>query len=231
MNALPAAAGGLPPALIALTPGALGARDSVGRAALDRAARAVLEVGDFGLLLREPEAFDLELLELARGWRDSFGARPWIAIHDRVHLLASGLFDAVQLGHRSLDPTQARTIAAECSPTAAIGFSAHRGDPEEAGHGADYLLLAPVFSTASHPDPEAPDFNPPLGRAGFCGELARERRPIWAMGGIDATTIAEVRSWGAAGVCLRSSLLGLLEPSAVRRAAVTISEAWRGVRP
>ncbi len=231
MNALPAAVGGLPPALIALTPGSLGARDSVGRAALDRAVRAVLEAGDFGLLLREPAAFDLELLELARGWRDAFGARPWIAVHDRVHLLASGLFDAVQLGHRSLGPAQARAIAAELAPGATIGFSAHRGDPEDARGGADFLLLAPVFSTASHPDPEAPDFNPPLGRAGFAAEAAREPRPIWAMGGIDETKIGEVRSWGASGVCLRSNLLGLSEPDPVRRAAEAVAAAWRGARP
>lgn len=231
MSALPAAAGGLPPALIALTPGVLGGRDSVGRAALDRAVRAVLEVGDFGLLLREPAAFDLELLELARGWRNSFGARPWIAVHDRVHLLASGLFDAVQLGHRSLEPARARALAAELAPGTTIGFSAHRGDPDDARRGADFLLLAPVFSTASHPDPEAPDFNPPLGAAGFAAEAGQEPRPIWAMGGIDETTIGEVRSWGAAGACLRSNLLGLLEPSRVRRAAEAIAEAWRGARP
>jgi thiamine-phosphate pyrophosphorylase len=66
--------------------------------------------------------------------------------------------------------------------------------------GTDIALLSPVFATASHPDAR------PMGALRFRA-LAREAQvPVWALGGIDGTTISALRGSGAAGVATVSGL-------------------------
>ncbi|MBI1180394.1 MAG: thiamine phosphate synthase [Alphaproteobacteria bacterium] len=60
--------------------------------------------------------------------------------------------------------------------------------------GLDAALLSPVFATASHPGA------PHLGAVRFAGMARRAGLPIYALGGIDATSAARLRPAGAAGI-------------------------------
>ncbi|MEO0652716.1 MAG: thiamine phosphate synthase, partial [Planctomycetota bacterium] len=106
-----------------------------------------------------------------------------------------------------------------------VGFSAHAGDLPAARTGADFLLLAPVFPTASHPDPSRPDHRTPLGLQGLARELSRDATPTWALGGIEPTNAAAVIGTGVRGVAVRGAILGHQEPDRVARATGSLLEA------
>lgn len=203
----------LPPRLVALTPGTLGAAH-VARFAND-AARAIA-AGLEGVLLREPELSDKAVLELAHALRARLdppharGAEPaprrgWLAVHDRAHLVRAAGADAVHLGFRSLPPVEARRVVAE---DVTLGFSAHAGDDVATWTACDYLVLGPVFDTPSKRGLKAP-----LGLDGFARELARAPRPVWALGGITAANAGELLALGARGVAVRAAVFGAADPA------------------
>ena len=101
-----------------------------------------------------------------------------------VHLTARALLDA------AVRPT-----------VSLVGASCH--EPRELDHaerlGLDYAVLGPVKATASHPQAQ------PLGWERFAA-LARDRAiPIYAIGGLRRSDLAEARRHGAHGVALLSA--------------------------
>jgi thiamine-phosphate pyrophosphorylase len=198
----------LPP-LLALSPGDL--REGAARAFLGRVERA-LAGGLEALLLREPALSERAYLELGHTLR---GMVRVLIVHDRAHLAALLGADALQLGHRSLPPS----VAAEGLP---LGFSAHAHDTPEARAGADFLLLGPVLRT-----PSKEGLLEPLGFEGLARECARERRPIWALGGLKPEHAAAARAAGAAGLAVLSGVLGSAEPQAAARSYL---DAWESAR-
>jgi thiamine-phosphate pyrophosphorylase len=60
--------------------------------------------------------------------------------------------------------------------------------------GVDALLLSPVFSTASHPEAA------PLGPLRFAAWARAARLPVYALGGMTATTTRRLSGSGAAGI-------------------------------
>jgi thiamine-phosphate pyrophosphorylase len=219
-----------PPELLALSPGDLAAEPQFGSflAGCGRAAAAGLR----GVLLREPELFDADFLALFRELRRAAPPGTWLGIHDRLHLALDCGADGVHLGFQSLTPRQAcaQLAARTTAARPAVGYSAHEGDPPEASAGADYLLLGPVFRSASHPDPGAVDARPPLGVAGFARLAALGDRPTWALGGIGPRAAGDLRRAGAAGLAVRSGIFGQDDPAA---ATAQLLAAWDAaeVRP
>ena len=69
-------------------------------------------------------------------------------VNDRADLVASGDAHGVQLPSRGLDVERARRVV---GPGAPIGVSVHDSEQLAQGTGADFVLLAPVFATASKP--------------------------------------------------------------------------------
>lgn len=74
--------------------------------------------------------------------------------------------------------------------------------------GADYLIAGHVFPTDCKPDlePRGLDFLREVDRATAI--------PVYALGGIDEETIAQVQETGVAGACLMSSLMVCDDPAA-----------------
>jgi thiamine-phosphate pyrophosphorylase len=68
--------------------------------------------------------------------------------------------------------------------------------------GANAVLLAPVFATASHPERK------PLGPLRFAALVRRVPLPVYALGGINAETAKRLAGSGAAGL----GALGALRP-------------------
>ena len=131
-------------------------------------------------------------------------------VNDRLDVALAVPSAGVQLGHGSLPVSAARGL----NPLWWIGRSVHDLAEAEAARteGADYLVVGPVFATASHPG------RAPLGLATLqrivaaAGEL-----PVIAIGGITADRVREVRTSGAYGVAAIRALWDDAEPAEAAR--------------
>jgi len=134
----------------------------------------------------------------------------FLFVNDRLDVALAVPTAGVQLGHGSLPVSAARAL----NPLWWIGKSVHDLAEAEAAktEGADYLVVGPVFATASHPD------RSPLGLAKLqqivaaAGEL-----PVIAIGGITADRVRAARNSGAYGVAAIRAFWDDAEPAAAAR--------------
>jgi len=131
-------------------------------------------------------------------------------INDRLDVALTVPAAGVQLGHGSLPVSAARAL----NPLWWIGVSVHNLPEAEAARlsGADYLVVGPVFATASHPG------RAPLGLATL-QQIARAAGalPVIAIGGMSIERVREVRGAGAYGVAAIRALWDDAEPAAAAR--------------
>jgi thiamine-phosphate pyrophosphorylase len=130
-------------------------------------------------------------------------------VNDRLDVALAVGASGVQLGHGSLAPADARRL----NPAWWIGKSVHDLREAEAAHagGADYLLVGPVFSTATHPD------RIPLGRSRV-KEIAALGLPVIAIGGMTAERIRELKhDAGVHGVAAIRALWDAPDPAGAAR--------------
>jgi len=81
------------------------------------------------------------------------------------------------------------------------GASCHNQEEIEQAHrmGADYLVLGPVYKTATHPEAI------PLGMTNFSRLASRTSLPVFALGGLqiaDKTTLLQAGAYGISGINL-----------------------------
>jgi len=197
----------LPPPLVALSPGDLDGDDVIAGRRRSEFLRHLAEAREAGLgalLLREPNMSDRALLDLARHARESLGETNWLCLHDRAHLVAAARADALHLGFRSLAPAIARTIVA---PGIAIGFSAHAGDDVALWRASDYILFGPVLDT-----PSKRGIKEPVGFDGLAAAARSSSVPVWAIGGLKAEHVAQVRGSRASGLAVLSGIFRTPDP-------------------
>jgi thiamine-phosphate pyrophosphorylase len=132
-------------------------------------------------------------------------------VNDRLDIALATGAAGVQLGGESLPVADARRLNAAWW----IGRSVHDLVEAEAAcaAGADYLLLGPVFPTATHPT------RLPLG----CQTVAaavRLGRPVVAIGGVTPQRVREVRDAGAWGVAAIRALWDADQPANAARLIV-----------
>ena len=145
-------------------------------------------------------------------------------VNDRLDVALAVPTAGVQLGHGSLPVSAARGL----NPLWWIGKSVR--DLEEADaartEGADYLVVGPVFATASHPD------RVPLGLAGLRAiTMETQGLPVIAIGGITVDRVPEVLEHGAYGVAAIRALWDEAEPAdAVRRMREWLSSSMENKR-
>jgi thiamine-phosphate pyrophosphorylase len=135
----------------------------------------------------------------------------FLFVNDRLDVALTVPAAGVHLGQASLPIDAARTL----NPQWWIGKSVHNLDEADAARlaGADYLVVGPVYETASHPD------RPALGieRVRQITALDPEL-PVIAIGGITLDRIQGVRAAGAYGVAAIRALWDDAEPvEAARR--------------
>jgi len=129
-------------------------------------------------------------------------------VNDRLDVALAAGAGGVQLAGGSLDPEHARRL----NPTWWIGKSVH--DLREASAaqaaGADYLLVGPVFGSATHPahDPLGPS---PLAAIVGLG------LPVIAIGGVTPQRVPELRAAGVYGVAAIRALWEAADPAATAR--------------
>lgn len=132
----------------------------------------------------------------------------FLFVNDRLDVALAVPAAGVQLGRDSLPVSAARAL----NPLWWIGKSVHDLAEAEAARteGADYLVVGPVYATASHPG------RTPLGLERLHAiTAAAEGVPVIAIGGITVETLREVRERGAYGVAAIRAFWDDAEPAAI----------------
>ncbi len=124
-------------------------------------------------------------------------------INDRLDVALAVGAAGVQLGAGSLDVADARKLHAGWL----IGKSVHSLAEAQAARagGADYLLVGPVYATATHPDRE------PLGLE-LLGDIVRLGLPVVAIGGVTPARVPELVAAGVYGVAAIRALWDADDP-------------------
>ena len=135
-----------------------------------------------------------------------------VFVNDRLDIALAVGAAGVQLRPASLPPAVARRL----NPAWWIGRSVHSLDEARTAlaEEADYLLVGPVYETATHPEAA------PLGTEQL-GAIARLGLPVIAIGGIVAERVPAVRRAGAYGVAAIRALWDATDPGAAAGEFVT----------
>lgn len=175
---------------------------------LDDLARELAAAGgaDLALHARGRALTGLQHYELAE--RLTVYPSTRLFVNDRLDIALALNAAGVQLGHAGLPPSAARQL----NPRWWIGKSVHDLPGAEAARaeGADYLVVGPVYATATHPD------RAPLGLERL-REIARLGLPMIAIGGVTPARAGEVKAAGAYGVAAIRALWDAAEPGAAAR--------------
>ena len=177
---------------------------------LDDIARELAQGGgsDLGFHARGRDLTGLEHYQLA----DRLAVRPpaRLFVNDRLDVALAVPCAGVQLGRASLPVETARAL----NPLWWIGRSVHDLAEAEAARlsGADYLVVGPVFATASHPGRAALGLETLKRIVATAGDL-----PVIAIGGITAGRVQDVKASGAYGVAAIRALWDDADPAAAAR--------------
>ena len=125
--------------------------------------------------------------------RLSFSQTVRLFVNDRLDIALAVPTAGVQLGRGSLSVSAARAL----NPRWWIGKSVHDLAEAEAARteGADYLVVGPVYATASHPGRRPLGLKRLEAIAVAMGDL-----PVIAIGGITADRVRVIRKAGAYGI-------------------------------
>jgi thiamine-phosphate pyrophosphorylase len=137
-------------------------------------------------------------------------------VNDRLDVALAVGARGVHLGARSLTPADARRL----NPGWWIGVSVHDAHEAQAAQaaGADYLVVGPVFATATHPD------RTPIGLSRFA-DIAASGLPSIAIGGVTPASTSALRAAGAYGVAAIRALWDADDPAQSARETLA---AWSG---
>ncbi len=183
--------------------------------------RAACAGGAAVVQLRAKHATDGEILAWAIEIRRLTRARGVLFfVNDRFDLALAAAADGVHLGQHDLPPAR---VPPEARRRLLLGRSTHTAEEVEAARSEplDYVAFGPIFATSSKDAEHAP-----RGLARLAAAVAASGgRPVVAIGGIDATHVAEVRAAGALAVAVISAVADADDPVAATR---TLADALRG---
>ena len=132
-------------------------------------------------------------------------------VNDHVDLALGVGADGVHLGQDDLPAAAARRVLPD---NAVIGVSV--GSVEEAldaeSNGADYVSIGPLYPTGTKPDAGA------VVSREIVGEVVQAVKvPVVAIGGINASNVAEVMRLGVIGVAVVSAVMTAEDPTRATR--------------
>jgi thiamine-phosphate pyrophosphorylase len=132
-------------------------------------------------------------------------------VNDRIDLALAVDADGVHLGQGDLPVAVARRLL---GPERLIGRSTHALEQlrQAVAEGCDYAGVGPVHATPTKPGRE------PVGLAYVRAAAAEAPIPCFAIGGIDAGNLAEVRAAGAERVAVVRAIMGAADVAATTAA-------------
>ena len=168
--------------------------------------KQALRAGSPSVQLRERDLCTRDLLELALAVQvltEQCGSQ--LVINDRADLALMMENVGVHLRSNSLPVPVARDLI---GPNRLLGISTHSF--EEAARaesdGADYVVLGPIYPTASKQS-----FGPPLGLRVLEDACRAVRIPVLAIGGITPARGTEIRHAGAFGAAVITAILSVTD--------------------
>jgi len=172
--------------------------------------------------LREKELTDEQLVPIAREMQAlCSGLGTLFIVNDRPQVALEAGADGIHVGQDDMPPHQVRTIVGE---RMLLGLSTHAPAEIDAVDPSlvDYIGVGPVHATPTK-----------LGRPAVGLELVRYAAehahvPFFAIGGIDAGNVADVRAAGAERVCVLRAVADAADPAAAARA---LHDRLTGPRP
>lgn len=167
------------------------------------AIRQSLQAGLPAVQLRERDLPTRDLLGVAQEIHRLTSSKSVpLLINDRVDLALALQLEGVHLRASSLSVSAARRLL---GPHRLLGVSTHSVEEVRRAQadGADYVVVGPVFDT-----PSKRAFGAPLGLSRLADACGAVSIPVFAIGGITADRIAEVREAGAWGVAMIGGILG-----------------------
>ena len=188
-----------------------GQRDLGGRP-LDAVVDAAVRGGVTLVQLREKDAGEERMIELARGLKAVLAPHgvPLI-VNDHLEVALAAEADGLHVGQGDLAPAEARRAL---GPGKILGTSA--GDAAEAATVdpalVDYVGVGPVYATGSKHDA-----GPAIGLAGLADLRGRLDLPVVAIGGIDADSAGAVMASGVEGIAVVSAICSAADPEAAAR--------------
>ncbi len=166
-----------------------------------------LEGGVRAVQLRERDLGGRELYLLADKLKNLCARyRASLFVNDRVDVALGIDSDGVHLGSASMPVETVRALVGEKK---LIGASTHSlKDAREAEKaGADFILFGPVYFT-----PSKAAYGQPQGLSALKEVVENNSLPVYAIGGVKASRIPEVKATGCRGVALISAILSAEKP-------------------
>jgi thiamine-phosphate pyrophosphorylase len=151
---------------------------------------AILEAGTDIVQLREKDAEAGDLLKWGASFREAADRhRALFVVNDRPDLAVALQADGVHVGQNDMPPELTRRLV---GPELIIGLSTHSEEQlRGASPQADYVCAGPVHATPTKPG------RPAVGVDLVRIAAAHERRPWFAIGGINGETLPAVVESGA----------------------------------
>jgi thiamine-phosphate diphosphorylase len=180
-------------------------------------ASAVVRGGADVVQLRHKTIPRGELLSLARRLRSAVRDALFI-VNDQVDIALLAGADGVHLGPDDLSIAGARRVAGERLIIGASASTLERARQciEE---GADYLGCGPAFATPIKAEKQV------LGPTGIATVAEHVQAPVFAIGGIDASNVAQLTSLGLSRVCVIRAVSEAPDPEqAVRTLRAMLTE-------
>lgn len=181
-------------------------------AAVRRLVRAWLRGGVDAVQLRQKTMPRGQVLELACALAaDCAAAGVLLVVNDHVDVAVLSGADGVHVGADDLSVAAVRLVTGPALVVGASASTAAAGREAELA-GADYLGSGPAFATPVKIEKRV------IGPGGVAAVAAAVRIPVFAIGGIDRSRLAELRASGVERVCAVRALGEVPDPAAEVRA-------------
>ncbi|GAA2012012.1 thiamine phosphate synthase [Brevibacterium samyangense] len=166
---------------------------------------------------------EVEALRALRGIADRHGAL--LAANDRADVAVLAGVDVLHLGQGDLTTPDARALVGS---DIAIGRSTRTEAQMREAHddpGIDYFCTGPVWATPTKPGRAAVGLELPRAAAAYAAERNSDK-PWFAIGGVDALRVPELRSAGARRIVVVRAVTEAADPEAAARELAGVMDAF-----
>ena len=185
--------------------------ESTGFAKLQKLVASLVDAGVNLIQLRDKSLSDRELITAGKliGSLTRDSKTQWV-MNDRADLCAAAGSDGVHLGQDDLSVHEARMLL---SSNQFIGVSTHSIEQARQAviDGADYIGVGPVFES------QTKSFHSHVGVELVSRVASEVSIPAFAIGGIDASNVAEIVKSGCHRIAVSSAVCNADDPAAAAR--------------